>query len=139
MLMKKPSYTNFPIYEILEDLSSKAGIKIEYGKLPKNVFGKCFNDERKIIMSDTNVYCSNKDEDGKNNASFILAHEIAHAIINNLYFFNEYDYDHDIVTYKFIDADADKIGGALYNFALMIHERNEMAKFENNKNNEDPK
>ena len=55
MLMKKPSYTNFPIYEILEDLSSKAGIKIEYGKLPKNVFGKCFNDERKIIMSDTNV------------------------------------------------------------------------------------
>ena len=68
-----------------------------------------------------------------------MAHEIAHAIINNLYFFNEYDYDHDIVTYKFIDADADKIGGALYNLALMIHERNEMAKFENHKNNEDPK
>ena len=35
-----------------------------------------------------------------------------------------------------------KINGdfsALYNLALMIHERNEMAKFENNKNNEDPK
>ena len=101
--MKKPSYTNFPIYEILEDLSSKAGIKIEYGKLPKNVFGKCFNDERKIIMSDTNVYCSNKDEDGKNNASFILAHEIAHAIINNLYFFNEYDYD-GILILSFLSA-----------------------------------
>ncbi len=139
MLMKKPSYTNFPIYEILEDLSSKAGIKIEYEKLPKNVFGKCFNDVRKIIMSDTNVYCSDKDEDGKNNASFILAHEIAHVLVDELYHYNEFDYDNDIVTYKFIDADADKIGGALYNLALMIHERNEMAKFENNKNNEDPK
>lgn len=133
--MKKPSYTDFAIYRILEDLAYKAGIKIEYNKLPNNTNGLSFSEERKIVMSNTNIYIDNKDEVGGTNASFILAHEIAHALINKMYNYNEFDYDNDIVTYKFIDADADKIGGALYNLALMIHEQNEMLKFENYKNN----
>lgn len=128
--MKKPNYTEYPIYQILEDMAYKAGIKIEYDKLAKNIHGQSFSEERKIIMSSTNIYINDSDNEGGNNASFILAHEIAHTLVDKMYHYNEYDYDNDIVTYKFIDADADKIGGALYNLALMIYERNEEAKFE---------
>ena len=133
--MKKPNYTHFVIYKILEDLAYKAGIKIEYNELPTNTYGQSFSKESKIVMSNTNIYIDNKDEDGGNNASFILAHEIAHTLINKMYDYNEYDYDNDIVTYKFIDADADKIAGALYNLALMIYEQNEMSKLNNYQNN----
>ena len=47
--MEKPKYTEFPIYRILVDLAYKAGIKIEYGKLAKNIYGQSFSEERKII------------------------------------------------------------------------------------------
>ena len=127
--MTKPDYTKFPIYQILEGLACKAGIKIEYKNLPQNMHGQCFSEERKIVMSDTNIYTNDNDDEGGNNASFILSHEIAHALIDKMYKYNEFDYDNDIVTYKFIDADADKIGGALYNLALMIYEQNEVSKF----------
>ena len=98
-------------------------------KLADRLFGECLDDDRTILMSDTNIYINDKDEDGGSNASFYLAHEMAHALIDNMYSYNKYDYEHDTATYKFIDADADKVGGALYNLALMIYEQNEMKKF----------
>ena len=134
--MKKPNYTKYPIYQILEDLAYKAGLKIEYKKLKERISGQYFRDEQKIVMSDTNIYCNENDEDGGYNASFYLAHEIGHALIDEKYTYNEFDYDHDLVTYKIVDADADKVGGALFNLALMIYERNEVAKFEKGENNE---
>jgi len=126
--MNKPSYTNHPIYQILEDLAHKAGINIKYAELPERTFGECLDGNRTILMSATNIYINDKDEDGGNNASFYLAHEMAHALVDNMYSYNKYDYDHDIVCYKFIDADADKVGGALYNLALNIYEQKEIEK-----------
>ena len=127
--MNKPSYTNHPIYQILEEIAHKAGIKIDYVKLADRVFGECLDYNRTILMSDINIYINDKDEDGGSNASFYLAHEMAHALIDNMYSYNKYDYEHDTATYKFIDADDDKVGGALYHLALMIYEQNEMEKF----------
>ena len=58
----------------------------------------------------------------------LYQHTKLHTLVDEMYHYNEYDYDNDIVTYKFIDADADKIGGALFNLAVMIYEKNEMSK-----------
>ena len=128
--MKKPSYTKYPLYCILEDLANKAGIKIEYEKLDERQYGKYSKDEKRIVMSDTNIYCNENDEDGGYNASFSLAHEIGHALIEETYFYDEELYDRDIVTYKIIDSDADKVGGALLKYALMVSEQEQCKIFE---------
>lgn len=129
--MKKPKYTNGALYTILEDIVKQAGIKIEYCKLDSNLFGEQLSDSNIIRMSNKNIYRNDNDKDGTWNATFILAHEFAHKLIDGFYSFNEFEYEHDMATYKFIDADADKIGGALYSLALLIYEQNQKQMLEN--------
>ena len=116
-----PDYTEFPIYKALADIAENAGITIEYVdkvSIDKDGFtiGGSAPDDQKNMVS----MAKNHDYGTFEYATFVLAHEIAHTLIKELYSEKANDdYPDKIHIRNFFEADADKIGVALYNLAEM--------------------
>ena len=116
-----PNYTEFPIYKTLADIAQNAGITVEY--IDKNLINE---DETDIGTSTLNEYknivsmAKNHDYGTFEYATFVLAHEIAHTLTKKLYSETAiFGYEDNMHINRFFEADADKIGVALYNLAEM--------------------
>ena len=116
-----PDYTEFPIYKTLADIAKNAGITVEYVDkklIDENevAIGGSAPDEYKNIVS----MAKNHDYGTFEYATFVLAHEIAHTLLKELYSDTaNFYYADKIHICRFFEADADKIGVALYNLAEM--------------------
>lgn len=116
-----PNYTTNEIYKALAKIAQNAGITIEYVEKQQmdedsNVIGNSVANEypNKVNMAIDHDYGTFE------YATFVLAHEIAHTLTKELYSeaANFYYQDKEYIRH-FFEADADKIGVALYTLASM--------------------
>lgn len=112
-----PDYTEYSVYKELITLSENAGIKIEYTEKQGYAIGGAKSHEYETPVINMMI---NHDYGTFEYASFVLAHEIAHTLIDGFYgegthhFYSDTEHIH-----RFIEADADKVGAALYSLAEM--------------------
>jgi len=113
-----PSYTENPVYQELVIMANNAGIKIEYREQDDdNVVGEARAPEYQEPVVDM---MNNFDYGTDEHAAFLLAHEIAHTLVSSFYSEASHHFYQDTSHVRwFIEADADKIGAALYCLAEM--------------------
>ena len=113
-----PIYTENDVYKELAAIAKNAGIKIEYHEKP---------DENTIGTAKAREYgepivtmMANHDYGTQEFAAFALAHEIAHVLTDGFYGDGAQHFYRDKMHVRcFVEADADKVGAALYSLAEM--------------------
>jgi len=111
-----PEYTEFNIYKELVSLAEGAGIKVQYREKEEYVIGSSSPDEFIHVVS----MMVEHDYGTVEFAAFVLAHEIAHSLLKDFYSGEaNHLYTDRTHIHQFMEADADKIGAALYTLAEM--------------------
>lgn len=117
-----PEYVRDSTYQELVSLAVSAGMKIEYvpfealqGNGLGVVFGELSGDEYQTVIR---MIGDDEHYPDRETATFTLAHEMAHALTRGFYSESaDFIYPERYRIRQFIEADADKIGAALYRLA----------------------
>ena len=114
-----PDYVDDPIYIELVSLAGNAGIKIKYAEKGENEESVGF---AKVDEYGASIICmmTNYDYGTNEYVNFVFAHELAHVLVDAFYGDKtHYSYVDKSHVRRFIEADADKVGAALYSLAEM--------------------
>ena len=114
-----PFYTEHPVFEELVTLAKNAGIEVKYIKKGEGVLAGAMSQPCEYSTPEIHMMVD-YDYGEHEYASFVLAHELAHALVNTFYGGAAHHFYPDTEhVRRFIEADADKVGAALYALAEM--------------------
>ena len=110
-----PDYANDEIYQVLASLCERAGCVITYTDLIEQGAYAQAREFSGIDMPLQNNFSS------QDQANLVLAHELAHHLTGGWYVDSEmHNYFNDLPLHWAEEADADRVGAALYKLAELI-------------------